>query len=106
MSREQDIAHLIDILEAEYDLENGFLGLLRQGIFDPGGLDRLIAILTSIDLSNESVVDRRLVALLWMIPTLMSWQIPRVSELGGSISPLQHGIDKIQSLLMSILGTP
>lgn len=107
MTGNRDVAELIKALEAEYNLDNGFLGQLRQGFFDASGLDRLIAILASIEPTNESTIDRRLVALLWMIPTLMSWQVPRVADRGGNVVQLQHGIDKVEEILMnSVLGTP
>jgi hypothetical protein len=106
MSDEQQIGHLIRAIEAEYDPDSGFLGLLRQGIFDPAGFERLITLLESVKLSNQSLINRRLVALLWMIPTFMSWQEPRVAERGGDIVQLQHRIDKVQTLLYPILGVP
>lgn len=107
MTKEQDIADLIKALEAEYDLDTGFLGRLREGTFDTAGLDRLIALLRSIEQGNEETINRRLVALLWMIPTLMEWQVERIAEHGGDVERLQRGIDTVEAILMnSVLGTP
>ncbi|MGZ3583845.1 MAG: hypothetical protein ACXWQR_00235 [Ktedonobacterales bacterium] len=106
-TKEQDTVDLIQTLEAEYDLDSGFLGRLREGTFDAAGLDRLIAILKSIEPSNEEVINRRLVALLWMIPTLMEWQVERIAEHGGDAKQLERGISEVQGILMdSVLGTP
>lgn len=101
-----DTGALVKALEAEYDLDSGFMGQLRQGIFDPTGLARLIVLLDSINLGEEGTIQRRLVALLWMMPTIMSWQIERVAERGGDIEQLRYGIDRVQAVLNSVLGTP
>jgi hypothetical protein len=103
-----DLSQLIPLLEAEYDLEHGFLGQLRQGVFDPAGLERLLTLVRAIDLAHADVVNRRVVALLWMIPTVMSWQLERVAEHRGDVERLRRGIDQMQALLSaaSVLGTP
>lgn len=106
MAGKQRMPELIKALEAEYDLDHGFLGQLRQGNFEASGLQRLIALLQSIDLDEVLMIDRRLVSLLWMIPTIMSWQIDRVAENGGDIVHLQRGIDEAQTILNSLLGLP
>lgn len=102
---------LVRRLEAEYDLDHGFLGRLRQGEFDPAGLSRLLRLLQSIDFGAATLIDRRVVALLWMIPTLMTWQLERVAEQkgdNGDIERLRHGIDQIQEILAAtaVLGMP
>jgi hypothetical protein len=108
MSHAADEAPLLGRLEAEYDLDHGFLGRLRQGQFDPTGLDRLLHLLRSIDWGEAAVLTRRLVALLWLIPTLMTWQRERVAEQGGDVEALRRGIDQVQELLAapSVLGMP
>ena len=106
MAGNLNISELIKALEAEFDLDHGFLGQLRQGNFDPSGLQRLITLLESIDLGDELAIDRRLVSLLWMLPTFMEWQVERVAENGGDIVQLWHGIDKARRILYSLLGMP
>lgn len=78
-----DTRRLISHLEAECDLDDGFLGRLRQGQFDSTGLDRLLRLLHSINFGEATELNRRVVALLWMILTLMMWQLERVTERGG-----------------------
>jgi hypothetical protein len=99
---------LIRRLEAEYDLDHGFLGQLREGQFDPMGLDRLLHLLESLDFGEATLLNRRVVAVLWMIPTLMTWQLERVAEQGGDLETLRHGIDKVEAILTSpsVLGVP
>ena len=108
MSQPADDGSLRERLEAEYDPDNGFLGQLRQGHFDALGLERFLRLLQSIDFGETTLVNRRLVALLWMIPTLMTWQLERVAEHGGNIQALRGAIAQVQELLQSpsVLGIP
>jgi hypothetical protein len=109
MSEPADEARLLCTrLEAEYDLDQGFLGRLRQGQFDPMGLDRLVCLLRSIDFGEAVLLNRRVVGLLWMIPTMMMWQLERVAEQGGDIEALRRGINQVQEILASpsVLGMP
>lgn len=103
-----DASVLVNRLEAEYDLDHGFLGRLRQGEFDPTGLSRLLHLLQSIDFGEAAFIDRRAVALLWMIPTLMTWQLKRVAEQKGDIERLRRAIDQVQTILAApaVLGMP
>jgi hypothetical protein len=96
----------IDALEAEYDRDTGFLGRLRRGEFDPKGLERLDALVRSIYLGDGPLIQRRLVALLWMIPSIMSWQIERVAERGGDVEALRQGVDRVESAVQGVLGIP
>jgi hypothetical protein len=99
---------LISQLEAEYDLDDGFLGRLRQGQFDSMGLDRLTRLLQSIDFGEATDFNRRVVALVWMIPTLMRWQVERLAEQGGDLEALRLGINTVEAILMSpsVLSVP
>ncbi len=72
-------AQLVRRLEAEYDTETGFVGLLRSGKFDEIALNRLTAILHQIQPEGEAI-DRRLVALLWWIPWIIEWQGQRLER--------------------------
>lgn len=101
MSETAPEASLLSHLEAEYDLDHGFLGQLRQGQFDPMGLDRLLRLVRSIDFGEATLLNRRMVALLWMIPTIMTWQLERVAEQGGDIEALRRGINQVQEILAS-----
>jgi hypothetical protein len=102
MSETTDEARrLCSRLEAAYDLDEGFLGRLRQGQFDPMGLDRLLRLVQSIDFGEAAHLNRRVVALVWMIPTLMTWQLERVAEQGGDVAARRRGINRVQEILAS-----
>jgi hypothetical protein len=108
MSETAPEASLRSRLEAEYDLDHGFLGQLRQGQCDPMGLDRLLRLLRPLDFGEATRLNRRMVAVLWMIPAIMTWQLERVAEQRGDIETLRRGVHQVQEILASpsILGTP
>jgi hypothetical protein len=72
-------ADLVPRLEAEYDVEVGFIGLLRSGTFDEFALDRLMTVLQEIE-PQGNTIDRRLVSLLWWIPWVIEWQGQRLER--------------------------
>jgi hypothetical protein len=101
----------IQQLDKEWELETGFFGLLRSGIFDSEKADTVVSVLQSLA-SHASqndvpdVLDRRLVELTWFIPLFMSWQRPRIEQKGGDLRTLDDTADAIVSLLQRILGVP
>jgi hypothetical protein len=101
-----DSTELIWALEAEYERDVGFLGRLRRGEFDREGLDRLVKLVESIDFGDALTINRRVVSLLWGIPTFMGWQSDRVAQKHGDVNALRHGIDKLETTLNTVLGTP
>jgi hypothetical protein len=98
------VSGLISRLEAEYDLEEGFLGLLRGGHFDTRARDRFLRLLESIDLGTSDAIDRRLVALLWYMPLLMQWQAERLDE--KEQADLHEALNRPTNQLERILGVP
>lgn len=99
-----DTDALIGRLEAEYDLENGFLGLLRGGHFDTRAADRFLRLLGTIDLGDGDVIHRRVVTLLWFIPVFLQWQEHRLDE--DEWAALRRVIDAATNQLERILGIP
>jgi hypothetical protein len=99
---------LIEQLELEWELDTGFFGRLRYGNFDVAGLERIVYVLEGIteEVKDYDVLNRRLVALLWFIPTFMRWQRERVQKQGGNLDALDDGIDAIEARLQAILGVP
>jgi hypothetical protein len=95
---------LIAELEAAYDLEDGFLGLLRGGHFDRVARDRFLRLLETIDLAPTAPINRRLVGLLWYAPMFMQWQLERLDD--EEQSALLAAIDQVTSQLERILGVP
>lgn len=92
-------------LDAEWDLDQGFIGRLRQGRFDPEGYERLLDVLRSIDAPDGPTLDRRLVELVWMLPDVIDWHIdPAVGPDGAAAPPDAAGL--IRSEVERILGVP
>jgi hypothetical protein len=99
-----DARQLISDIEAEYDLDEGFLGLLRGGHFDTRARDRFLQLLDSVDLGQGEMISRRIVALLWYIPPFLQWQIMRLDE--DERKSLQRVLDHVTNQLERILGVP
>lgn len=101
-----DIQTAIKALESEWEMEVGFLGLLREGILDKEGFCRFESTLNSIDLGAEPYIDRRIVSLIWMIPLFMSWQWDRVAERGNDMEELQNYTARVEGIVERLLGLP
>lgn len=69
-------------------------------------VQRLQSVLTSIDVSDDTDLPRRLVSLAWMIPTFMEWQLERVAEKGGDTEALKRDIERLRNALNPFLGMP
>lgn len=67
-----DITMTIAGLEREWDFDSGFFGLLRRGAFETQTFSRLVQTLNLIELPNDQVINRRVVALLWYMPLFMA----------------------------------
>ena len=92
-------------LEAEYDPDDGFLGLLRGGHFDTRARDRFLHLLESVEIAEDAkTIDRRLVALLWYMPLFMQWQGRRLDD--EEQAALQPVLDAVTNRLERILGAP
>ncbi len=97
---------IIDSLESEWDLESGFLGKLRMGIFEKNDLERFISILKSIAVDDNAMLNRRFVSLTWYIPLFMTWQRERIREKGNNEKEFDVAINEITGLIEKILGIP
>jgi hypothetical protein len=98
---------VISRIEQEWSSSDGFFYYLRQGLFDPPSYDRLMRLLASFsELDEDAVLPRRLISLLWYIPSFMMWQRERVAEAGGDVSSLDKAATLIHNELERILGVP
>jgi hypothetical protein len=52
--------------------EDGFLGKLREGIFNKEQFNELYAALRSLKFDEEEVIDRETIRLIWFIPIYMN----------------------------------
>ncbi len=101
-----DTASVIADLEREWEFESGFFGRLRRGEFDRASLSRLIQALDLIDAQGSTVLNRRVVSLLWYVPIFMGWQADRVQEAGGDIDEFDKATTRVQNAVERILGVP
>ena len=101
-----DLIPVIRELEKEWDLDQGFLGGVRQGEFYPDKLERLVRILESVKLGNETIINKKFVSLTWYMPIFLIWQRDRFIQKGKDINELDRAINRIEGLLEQILGIP
>lgn len=101
-----NIQRWIQLLEAEWSKSDGFLGLAREGQFDPKDGDKFTEKLKAIKLSDDNILDRRFVSLLWYIPLFLSWQRERVAENGGDVVSFEKIKNEVQAIVEDILGVP
>lgn len=97
----------IERLEELWSDPYGVLYLLRQGRYDPSAAavvtDQLAAIATP---DESAMLPRRLVSLLWYLPTFLEWQRERVAEAGGDVAHLEGLIDQVRNRVEELLGVP
>lgn len=93
-------------LESFWSDESGVFWLLREGVFSVGKIEEVVSVLRAIDLGRDEVVSRRMVSMLWFIPTFMSWQQERVVENGGDAGVYARAINSVLDELQRILGVP
>lgn len=103
---DRETAELSRRLEADLYAPTGFFVQLRQGNFQPDGLERLIALLTSIAPSQERAIDRKLVSLLWDLARFLRAAIPFRTIGRDAVARLEEGAATIELLIPRIiLGT-
>ena len=96
---------LIAKIDREYDRSEGFLGLLRAGVFDPEGASRLIDLLSSIDV-GDGPIEKRLVQLLWYMPIFLQWQKERFVVHERDPEDVVSVMNEVVSTLERVLGVP
>lgn len=96
----------IQVLEAEWSKPEGFLGRVREGVFDPLEGANFASKLDSIKLPRDASIDRRLVSLTWYIPMFLDWQKRRVVEKGGDALAFEQFINHVRAIVEEILGVP
>ena len=101
-----DLAAAIERLEAFWDLPDGVLYRLRQGEYDPKGIDEVVQMLESLTVDEEAALPRRFVSLTWYLPSFMEWQVERVQERGGDVEGLKRDTVRVHNALDELLGVP
>jgi hypothetical protein len=92
-------------LEAAWEPETGFLGCLRDGIFDQALFGDFVTTLMRVRVAEDALLPARFVTLLWFIPLFMEWQTERVIV---TCSPEEYALarTRIEQQLERILGFP
>lgn len=91
-------------LEAFWDLPDGVLYRLRQGEYDAERIRAVETLLRQVQIGSSDQLPRRFVALVWMLPTFLEWQVERVGDRGGDVAALQRDANRIRSALEELLG--
>ena len=95
-----------EILESEWAPDSGFFWNIRQGRFVKEEYERALRKLEAISVAEGAMIPRRLVSLLWYIPTFMEWQRERVRENGGNFEEFKKAITRMTNEVERVLGVP
>lgn len=94
-------------LEIAWMPPDGFLYALRQGDYSADGADALLGLLRTFQIPGDvETLPRRFVALLWYLPSFLSWQRERVAERAGDLGHFDQFADSVRNELERILGVP
>ena len=101
------VAQIVAELDAEWSLETGFLGHLREGQFVEAELVRLLSTLGKLRFAELGEdIPVRAVSLLWYIPLFMGWQTERIEENGTDPVIYMRAVDRVTNEIQRILGVP
>lgn len=100
-----DFSQIIDRLDAEWDTD-GFFDRVRNGDYDARQAEGILEVLRVIDIDENESLPKRLVALLWYLPSFLSWQSERVAEKGGDSAAYKRFTTEVHNVLEEVLGTP
>jgi hypothetical protein len=93
-------------LDLAWDDEEGPLGKLRSGRFDPILAGRYIDLLNSIEISKGQALHPDFVRLVWFAPLFSEWQIERAVKRGSNERDVRDFCDMVRERMMEILGVP
>ena len=100
-----DIGAIVEELEAEWDT-NGFFDRVRNGEYDAARGQAVLATLRAISIGDEEMVPKRLVSLLWYLPSFLAWQTERIAERGGDRTSYERFATEVLTTLQEVLGVP
>lgn len=106
IGRASRIANWIETLEEEWSPDEGFFWRLRNGEFHQERFEATLRKLSEISTEGESDVSRRLVSLLWYIPTFMTWQKERIEKHHQDVDAYAKSITAVTNEIERILGVP
>lgn len=97
--------NFIEELESAWDID-GFLWHLRQGRFDTDEASRFLDLLKRIELPKDEPIPKRVVSLLWYLPSFLWWQRTRVAGNALDVGAYDRFSTEVHNTLEVILGTP
>jgi hypothetical protein len=100
-----DFSGIIQQMDAEWDT-NGFFDRVRRGDYDAKQAQGIIETLRAISIGEDEQLPKRLVSLLWYLPSFLGWQVERVAENGGDRTAYERFVAEITNVLEEVLGTP
>ncbi len=92
-------------LEEAWD-DDGFLGQLRGGIFDPESSTAFLQLLRKIHIEGSSLLPARMLSLIWYIPLFLQWQEQRVGDNGFDSVTYQKFVTTVINTLEEVVGVP
>ncbi|UGX95778.1 hypothetical protein G6321_00011810 [Bradyrhizobium barranii subsp. barranii] len=99
------IAAIIEQLETEWNTD-GFFDRVRNGDYDATRGQAVLAILRAIKIGDEKMVPKRLLSLLWYLPSFLAWQTERIAEKGRDRTAYERFVTEILNTLQEVLGVP
>lgn len=96
---------IINQLNSEWDV-GGFFSKVRDGIYDSKRAREILDMLRAIRIDETAPFPRRLVALLWYLPSFLGWQSERIIEKGGDVADYAKFSAEVQNTLEELLGVP
>jgi hypothetical protein len=97
---------VLEALDLAWDPEEGPLGKLRAGKYDPELAERYITLLNSIEVADGESLHQDFVRLVWFAPLFTEWQIERAVKHGADQHAVSDFSDRVRERIMEILGTP
>ncbi|HSN99785.1 MAG TPA: hypothetical protein VLS89_15925 [Candidatus Nanopelagicales bacterium] len=97
---------VVEELERYWEPDEGVFWRLREGVLDPRGLEEVAARLDSIEVSEDALLPRRFVSLVWFIPLFVGWQRDRVRERGGDMQEFAKQQNRLEGAVQRLLGVP
>ena len=89
-------------LQQEWSPDGGTFWKLRQGEFEHSDVQRILAVLATIE--PAELLARRFVSLLWYVPIFMQWQVERIQRHGGDLKAYLRAIDAMTAEVERIFG--
>jgi hypothetical protein len=96
---------LIERLEHEWDVD-GFLWNVRQGCFSPNDGHQFLDFLKQIQIADDAQIPKRLLSLLWYLPSFLEWQKERVRDRSGNQPAYNQFVTEVYNTLEAVLGVP